>query len=49
VFFDAPGRSRITKADGSIAFEDPGPAAKKNLQTLMQAGTPIALRPGGTN
>jgi hypothetical protein len=45
VFFDAPGRSRITKPDGSIAFEDPGPAAKKNLQALMQAGTkgmPIA-------
>ncbi len=39
VFFDAPGRSRITKPDGSITFEDPGPAAKKNLQALMQAGT----------
>ena len=39
LFFDAPGRQRITKPDGTQGFDDPGPAAKKNLQALMQAGT----------
>jgi type 1 glutamine amidotransferase len=39
LFFDAIGRQRITKPDGTQGFEDPGPAAKKNLQALMQAGT----------
>jgi type 1 glutamine amidotransferase len=39
LFFDATGRARMTRPDGSVYFEDPGPAAKKNLQALMQAGT----------
>jgi type 1 glutamine amidotransferase len=39
LFFDAIGRQRITRPDGTTGFEDPGPAAKKNLQALMQAGT----------
>ena len=39
LFFDAIGRQPIAKPDGTKGFEDPGPAAKKNLQALMQAGT----------
>ena len=39
LFFDATGRTRLTKPDGTQGFEEPGADAKKNLQALMQAGT----------
>ena len=39
LFYDSIGRTKITKPDGSSEYGDPGPAAKKNLQALMQAGT----------
>jgi type 1 glutamine amidotransferase len=39
LFFDAIGRQRLTRPDGSVYFEDPGPDARKSLQALMQEGT----------
>ena len=38
LFFDAIGRQRMTRPDGTQGFEDPGADARKNLQALMQAG-----------
>jgi type 1 glutamine amidotransferase len=38
MFFDAPGRTRLKKPDGTEYFEDPGPVARKNFQAFLQTG-----------